>query len=147
MSATGSLHHNSHLHQSRTNNSSSPPNLALNAKPHSEQYDQSFQPCAATAAFFLYAQNNIILLLHHDTLAIERKIDLHEAPVSIIVADNLSERGAGRTIVSYDVSQNAYIWDVFTGQEIARFASYEQVLAAKFMRNGNIAFGECFTPN
>ena len=44
-------------------------------------------------------------------------------------------------VVSYDAGQTAIVWDLFTGDEIARFASYEQILVAAWMRNGNVAFG------
>ncbi|KAI9713244.1 MAG: hypothetical protein M1820_001230 [Bogoriella megaspora] len=100
-----------------------------------------FEPCAATGSFFLYAQRNVILCLHHDTLAVERRFDNHREDVVWIAVDNISERGAGRHVVSYDVGQTAIVWDLFTGEEIARFAAYEQIRVAAWMRNGNIAFG------
>ncbi|KAL1644665.1 hypothetical protein SLS58_004126 [Diplodia intermedia] len=102
---------------------------------------QEFEPCAATAAFFLYAQRNVILCLHHDTLAVERRLTLHREDVAWITVDNVSERGAGRLVVSYDVGNTAIVWDLLTGEEVARFAAYEQINAATFMRNGNVAFG------
>ena len=55
--------------------------------------------------------------------------------------DNVSERGAGRLVVSYDVGQTAIVWDLFTGNAIARFASFEQLRVASWMRNGNVVFG------
>ncbi|GME23042.1 hypothetical protein GTA08_BOTSDO05450 [Neofusicoccum parvum] len=100
-----------------------------------------FEPCAATASFFLYAQRNVILCLHHDTLAIERRLSLHREDVAWIAVDNVSERGAGRLVVSYDVGNTAIVWDLLTGDEVARFAAYEQINVATFMRNGNVAFG------
>ncbi|KAJ9648022.1 hypothetical protein H2199_001799 [Coniosporium tulheliwenetii] len=103
--------------------------------------DEQFEPCAATAAFFLYAQRAIILCLHHDTLAIERRFERHREDVLWISADNVSERGTGRLVVSYDVGSTAIVWDLFTGQEVARFASYEQIRVAAWMKNGNVAFG------
>ncbi|KAK4993986.1 hypothetical protein LTR66_005897 [Elasticomyces elasticus] len=106
-----------------------------------ENTDREFDPCAATASFFLYAQRNRILCLHHDTLAIERRFDRHREDVLWISVDNISERGAGRLAVSYDAGQTAIVWDLFTGDEVARFASYEQIRTATWMRNGNIAFG------
>lgn len=45
-------------------------------------------------------------------------------------------------VVSYDASQTTIVWDLLTGDEIARFASYEEIKIAAFMRNGNIAFGK-----
>ncbi|KKZ68491.1 hypothetical protein EMCG_05850 [[Emmonsia] crescens] len=53
----------------------------------------------------------------------------------------VSERGAGRLVVSYDVSQTAIVWDIFTGQEISRFASFEHIRVATWLRNGNVSFG------
>ncbi|KAH0349359.1 hypothetical protein KCU81_g2980, partial [Aureobasidium melanogenum] len=103
--------------------------------------DTEFQPCAATASFFLYAQRNIILCLHHDTLAIERRFDRHQEDILWICADTVSERGAGRLAVSYDTGHTAIVWDISTGDEIARFAAYEQIKVAAWMKNGNIAFG------
>ncbi len=104
--------------------------------------DWQFEPCAATASYFLYAQRNVILCLHHDTLAIERRFVSHQEDVLWIAVDNASEAGAGRLVVSYDTGQTALVWDLFTGDEVARFVSYEQIKIAAWMKNGNIAFGE-----
>lgn len=101
----------------------------------------AFQPCAATASFLLYAQRNVIYCLHHDTLAVERRFERHREDVSWISADNVSERGAGRLVLSYDTGSTAIVWDLLTGDEVARFASYEQIRVASWMRNGNVAFG------
>lgn len=101
-----------------------------------------FEPCASTASLFLYAQGSTILCLHHDTLAIERRFQSHQENIEFISVDNVSERGAGRLVVSYDVGQTAIVWDIFTGTEIARFASFEHLRVASWMRNGNVAFGE-----
>lgn len=103
---------------------------------------RDFEPCAATGSFFLYAQRNIIVALHHDTLRIERLFDKHREDVLLISADNVSDRGQGRLIVSYDAGQSAIVWDLFTGDEIARFAAYEDIRVATFMRDSSIAFGE-----
>lgn len=100
-----------------------------------------WEPCAATASFLLYAQRNVILCLHHDTLAIERRFERHREDVSWIAVDNISERGAGRLVASYDSGSTSIIWDLLTGDEVARFASYEQIRVAAWMRNGNVAFG------
>ena len=101
----------------------------------------AFQPCAATGSFLLYAQQNIIYCLHHDTLAIERRFDRHREDVAWISTDNVSERGAGRLVLSYDTGSTAIVWDLLSGDEVARFASYEQIRVATWMRNGNVAFG------
>lgn len=100
-----------------------------------------FEPCAATASIFLYAQEAAIICLHHDTLAIERRFERHNKRILFLSVDNVSERGAGRLVVSYDVGQTAIVWDLFTGDEIARFASYEPIQVASWMKNGNVAFG------
>ncbi|KAK7193506.1 hypothetical protein DPSP01_000067 [Paraphaeosphaeria sporulosa] len=107
--------------------------------PGSDEF--AFEPCAATASFLLYAQRNVILCLHHDTLAVERRFTRHREDVSWISADTVSERGAGRLIVSYDAGSTAIVWDLLTGDEVARFASYDQIRVASWMRNGNVAFG------
>ncbi|KAL4780324.1 hypothetical protein BJX76DRAFT_360933 [Aspergillus varians] len=100
-----------------------------------------FEACASTASLFLYAQGPTVLCLHHDTLALERRFEKHKEDILFISVDNVSERGAGRLVVSYDASKTAVIWDLFTGSVIARFASFEQLKTASWMRNGNVAFG------
>lgn len=106
-----------------------------------ENSDAPFEPCAATASFLLYSQRTQVLVVHHDTLAIERRFDLHREDVLWISVDNASERGSGRLAVSYDAGNTAIVWDILTGGEIARFSAYEHIKVASFMRNGNIAFG------
>lgn len=59
----------------------------------------------------------------------------------LLSVDNVSERGSGRLVVSYDAGQTAIVWDLFSGDEIARFASYETLKVASWMRDGNVAFG------
>ncbi|KAI8672207.1 hypothetical protein NCS56_00683300 [Fusarium sp. Ph1] len=100
-----------------------------------------FDPCAATAAMFLYAQGSSIVCCHHDTLTIERRFSRHADDVQLLAVDNHSEAGAGRFVVSYDVGQTAIVWDLMTGDEISRFASYEHLTVAAWMKNGNVAFG------
>ncbi|KAL4792329.1 hypothetical protein BDV19DRAFT_368592 [Aspergillus venezuelensis] len=100
-----------------------------------------FEACASTASLFLYAQGSAILCLHHDTLALERRFENHKEDIVFISVDNVSERGAGRLVVSYDVSKTAIIWDLFTGSVLARFASFEALKAASWMKDGNVAFG------
>lgn len=122
----------------RSDNRIIPPTPSIT--PSSDEF--AFEPCAATASFLLYAQRNVILCLHHDTLAIERRFTRHREDVSWISVDNVSERGAGRLVVSYDAGSTAIVWDLLTGDEVARFASYEQIRVACWMRNGNVAFGK-----
>ena len=43
--------------------------------------------------------------------------------------------------MSYDAEQTAIVWDLSTGHEIARFASYEHINVAAWMKNGNVVFG------
>lgn len=101
-----------------------------------------FDPTAATASMFLYAQGNSVVCCHHDTLTIERRFTRHSDEVQLLAVDTQSELGAGRLVVSYDAGQTAIVWDIMSGEEVARFASYEHLTAAAWMRNGNVAFGE-----
>ena len=100
-----------------------------------------FEPSAATASMFLYAQGNSIVCAHHDTLTIERRFARHAEEVQLLAVDNASDVGAGRLVVSYDAGQTAIVWDLLTGDEVARFASYENLTCAAWMKNGNVAFG------
>ena len=130
--------------QSSRSHGSKPSDTALAQQPAVAPADKvagAFEPCAATASFFLYAQRNVIICLHHDSLAIERRFEKHREDVLIVSVDNVSERGAGRLVVSYDAGQTAVVWDIFTGEEVTRFASYECIRVATWMRNGTIAFG------
>ena len=102
---------------------------------------RDFEPTAATASMFLYAQGSSIVCCHHDTLSIERRFSRHTEDISLLAVDMVSERGAGRLVVSYDIGQTAIVWDLMTGDEIARFASYDNLTVAAWMRNGNVAFG------
>ena len=102
--------------------------------------DIEFEPCAATGSNFIYAQGSSILCLQHDTLAIERRFEKHKEQVLLLSVDNVSSQ-AGRLVVSYDAGQTAIVWDLFTGDELARFVSYEPIRVAAWMRNGNVAFG------
>lgn len=104
---------------------------------------RNFEPCDATASMFLYAQGTSVVVAHHDTLTIERRFSRHTEDVKLLAADNVSERGAGRLVISYDIGQTAIVWDIMTGDEIARFASYNDLSVAAWMRNGNVAFGTC----
>jgi WD40 repeat protein len=100
-----------------------------------------FEPCAATGSLFLYAQDSSIVCIRHETLSIERRFQKHKQNVSLIVADNISDRGAGSLIASYDNSQTAIVWDVTTGDEVASFYAYEPINVAAWLKNGNVAYG------
>lgn len=101
-----------------------------------------FEPCAATASMFLYAQGSSVVCCHHDTLTIERRFSRHSEEIQLLAVDTQSETGAGRLVVSYDAGQTAIVWDLMSGDEVARFASYEHLTTAAWMRNGNVAFGK-----
>lgn len=103
--------------------------------------EYGFTACTATASLLLYAQGDTILCLHHDTLALERRFTKHRANIQWISVDNVSERGAGRFVVSYDIGQEAIVWDLYNGNEVSRFAAFESIPVAAWMRNGHIAFG------
>lgn len=114
---------------------------ADNFKMASKSILRYFDPTAATASMFLYAQGNSVVCCHHDTLTIERRFTRHSDEVQLLSVDTQSELGAGRLVVSYDAGQTAIVWDIMSGEEVARFASYEHLTAAAWMRNGNVAFG------
>lgn len=116
------------------------PNLAEITVPSMEIL-QYFEPSAATDTYLLYAQGSSIVCAQHGTLAIERRFTRHTDEIRLLAIDNVSEKGAGRLVVSYDAGQTAIVWDCFTGDEIARFASYETITVAAWMRNGNVVFG------
>jgi hypothetical protein len=108
------------------------------------QRNRLFDTCAATAAFLLCAQRSSVLVLHHDTLAIERRFAGHAgADVLWIEVDSHSERGAGRMVASYDARHLTIVWDLFTGEQLQRVEPYEDILVAAWMRNGIVAFGTC----
>lgn len=100
-----------------------------------------FRPCAATADTFFYTHGKSIVCCHHDTLTIKRLFSRHTDNVLLLAVDNVSERGAGRLVFSYDASQNAIVWDVSTGNEVARFASTSNLTSVAWMRTGAIALG------
>ncbi|KAI0832966.1 hypothetical protein F5Y06DRAFT_301384 [Hypoxylon sp. FL0890] len=100
-----------------------------------------FEPTAATASMLLYGQGNSVVVAHHDSLTIERRFSRHSAEIHLLAVDTQSEIGAGRLVVSYDADMTAIVWDLMTGDEVARFASYETLTCAAWMRNGNVAFG------
>ena len=89
-----------------------------------------FEPTAATASMFLYAQGSSVVVAHHDSLTIERRFSRHSAEVQLLAVDTQSELGAGRLVVSYDMDMTAIVWDLMTGDEVARFASYENLTRA-----------------
>lgn len=133
------------LARQRSSSSGTRPSLRSATPIDPRVTDVDFEACAATASYFIYTQGPTIICLHHDTLAIERRFDGgkdgHEEPIVFLCADNVSERGAGRLLVSYDAGKVAIVWDLFTGQQVARFGSYHTIGAAAWMRNGNIGFG------
>ncbi|KAK5997278.1 hypothetical protein PT974_02633 [Cladobotryum mycophilum] len=100
-----------------------------------------FTPSAATASMFLYAQGSSIVCCHHDSLTIDRRFSRHADEIQLLAVDSVSEHGAGRLAVSYDAGQTTIVWDLMTGDEMARFSSYEHLTVAAWMRNGNVAFG------
>ncbi|KAL9052858.1 MAG: hypothetical protein Q9162_005158, partial [Coniocarpon cinnabarinum] len=141
MSAGQPTRHHSVSSRSQGSRTSKSAGTTQLQRPQLDDIQNDFEPCAATPSYFLHAQRNVIFCLHHDTLAIERKFEQHKEDVLLIAADNVSDNGAGRLVVSYDAGQRAIVWNLLTGQEIARFDSYEPIKVAAWMRNGYIAFG------
>ena len=127
-------------HRSTSSTSRPPFRAATPIDPRTSDVD--FEPCAATASIFLYSQNTSIVCLHHDSLAVERRFERHADRVLGISVDNVSERGAGRLVVSFDAGRTAIVWDLYTGEERTRFQYYEDIKVAAWMKNGKIAFGE-----
>jgi WD40 repeat protein len=110
--------------------------------PHSNISNGGLEPCDATASMLLYAQGASVVVAHHDTLKIERRFTRHTEEIKILAVDNVSERGSGRLVITYDAGQTAIVWDLMTGDEVSRFASYNDLSVAAWMRNGNVAFGK-----
>ena len=130
------------LARQRSGSSGTRPSINRSATPIDPRTNSvEFEPCAATASTFLFAQGSTIICLQHDTLAVERKFESHKQQVLLISVDNVSETGAGRLVFSYDAEKTVYVWDIFTGNEIAKFVAYEEVRVAAWMKNGNVAFG------
>lgn len=100
------------------------------------------EPCAATRDRFLYAQGNSVVCCLYDTLTIERRFSRHSEEVQLLAVDNQSEHGRGRLVVSYDSSQTTIVWDLMSGEEVARFVAYQPFTCAAWMQNGAVAFGE-----
>ncbi|KAH8156690.1 hypothetical protein CIB48_g11557 [Xylaria polymorpha] len=106
------------------------------------EFPRYFEPAAATDRMLLYGQGNSVVVANHDSLTIERRFSRHSAEVQLLAVDTQSATmGNGRFVVSYDVDMTAIVWDLMTGEEVARFASYENLTCAVWMRNGNVAFG------
>ena len=133
---------NGQLARQRSSSTSTRPSIRANTPvvPRSVDLEYEFEPCAATASLFLFTQGSSIVCLHHDTLALERTFELHKERILFVSVDNVSD-SPGQYVVSYDAGQTAIIWDLSTGEERARFASYEPIRVAAWMKNGNIAFG------
>jgi hypothetical protein len=100
-----------------------------------------FIPCAATPALFLFARENLIYCIHHDTLSLVRKLKQHKTDIIILTANNAGGKGSGGTAISYDIEHNAIIWNLYTGEELARMASLEPVRAASWMRDDRVVLG------
>ncbi|EXJ84605.1 hypothetical protein A1O3_05275 [Capronia epimyces CBS 606.96] len=111
------------------------------SKAKSRAENMPFEPCASTASLLLFAQGSTVVCLHHDTLTVERRFEKHSKDIELIAADSVSETGAGKLVVSYDVGQTAIVWDLSSGEQLSRFVSYESLRVAHWMRNGNVAFG------
>ena len=106
--------------------------------------DTDLEPCAATGSYFIYTQGSAVVALHHDTLKLERRFEKHQEKVLLVAVDNVSERGAGRLCVTFDAGLTAIVWDLLTGNEVARFISYETLKVAAWIKNGNVAFGRAY---
>src|SRR5262245_25548460 len=72
--------------------------------------DLPFEPCACTSTLLLFAQGSTVVCLRHNTLAVERRFQKHSKDIQLISTDNVSESGAGRLVVTYDVGRTAIVW-------------------------------------
>jgi WD40 repeat protein len=104
--------------------------------------NRRFHPCAATPSMLLYANGNSIFCARYNTLIIERRFTCHTETIRLLAVDNISEKGTGRLVVSYDEGQTAIIWDCLTGEELSKFAAYQAITAVSWCRNGNVVMGE-----
>ena len=136
MSAGQAAHHRSTSSGSRPHPRSTTPSNVVNAYPSPES-----QPCAATTSTFLFAQGKNIVCLRHGSLTVDRRFEKHRAPIQLLSVDNVSERGQGRLVASYDADQVAILWDLLSGDELSRFSSFQPLKVAAWMKNGNVAFG------
>lgn len=81
-----------------------------------------------------------MIVVRHDSLALERRFEGHTEEVTVIAVDNSSGTVPTR-IVTVDTSKTAIIWSLENGEEISRFGSYDDIQSAAWMKNGNLAFG------
>lgn len=101
--------------------------------------ESTLQPCAASSRNVLYAQGSSVLCLRYDSLDLERRFERHTENVTHIAVDNTNPDRP--RVVSVDLSKTAIVWDLETGDELARFTSYEELRVASWMKNGNLVFG------
>lgn len=97
-------------------------------------------PCTATASMLLYAQGSSVICTKYTTLHIERRFLRHTENIILLAADTASTAGVG-VVVSCDEGHTAIVWNYHSGDEIARFTSYDRLTAVAWMRDGNIIFG------
>ena len=135
------------LARHRSSSSASRPPIRVATPIDPRTTDVEFEPCAATASTFLFSQDTSIICLHHNSLTVDRRFERHTDQVLGISVDNVSERGAGRLVVSFDAGRTAIVWDLYTGEEVTRFQYYEDIKVATWMKNGRIAFGEARSAN
>jgi hypothetical protein len=102
-----------------------------------------FIPCAATSALFLFARENVIYCIRHSTLTLARKLKKHEADVIFVTPNNISVTDSGGTAISYDREHNAIIWDLYSGEELARLASFASIRVASWMPDDRVLLGAC----
>ncbi|KAH7161750.1 WD40-repeat-containing domain protein, partial [Dactylonectria macrodidyma] len=99
------------------------------------------QPCTATASFFAYARNNLVICCRHNSLEIQRVFEGHSAKVDLLVADAHKGYSASEIIFSYDGSKVGICWDLLTGREKVQFVTREVLTAAIWLNNRKIALG------
>ncbi|KAF4972998.1 hypothetical protein FSARC_575 [Fusarium sarcochroum] len=99
------------------------------------------RPCAATASEFLFAQGPDIICCRCDSLSVKATFRRHEDNIELLVINSQSSTARGRLVVSYDASRTAIVWDLPNCEEKGRFAFIEDLTAAAWMANNNVALG------
>jgi WD40 repeat protein len=106
-------------------------------------------PCAATASMFVFAQDREVLCYTHNPLAFARSFSQHTDAIEFLVVNDCGVSGSGRLVLSYDAGRLAIVWDLRTGDIIAKFSSYDEITSVAWMRDDNVVFGtydelDCF---
>ncbi|VUC25060.1 unnamed protein product [Clonostachys rosea] len=98
------------------------------------------RPCASSESMFFYAQGSSVIRAHHNTLAMDTRLEHHNNDIVLIEVNNSSRRESGKYVFTYDTGDVAVVWNLATGKELSRFVS-PQLTCAAWMRDGNLVLG------